>query len=94
LIQDVLKLVTAFLMSRSFWNFRLKGAFQVEFILRIPFTSLPMGTAKRLVVTVGGGALLRHFVLCCEAELQSVDSWFSLGRLGRRQPSLCSRCWL
>jgi hypothetical protein len=59
------------LVSRSFWNFRLKGEFQVDFILPIPFTSFPMGTSKRMVVTVGEGALLRRFVLCCAFQLQS-----------------------
>jgi len=80
--------VVSYMVSRSFWNFRLKGEFQVDFILPIPFSSFPMGIVKPLVVTAGGGALLRSFILCFAVQLQSVGSWFSLSRLRRGQSSL------
>jgi len=58
-----------------------------------PFTSFPyMGTARQLVVTICGGALLKRFILCCEAQIQSVDFWFLSSWRG--QSSLSFHCWI
>jgi len=53
-----------------------------------------MGTARRLVVTVWEGVLLRRFVLYCGAQIKSVDFWFASSRLRRRQFFLFSRLWI
>jgi hypothetical protein len=77
--------------SRTFGS---RGSFKLFFSFHFLLPPPIYGNRVAIVCDRSEEALLRRFVLCCGAQIQSVDFGFLSSRFGRGQSSLFSRLWI